>query len=188
MLLRILPWAIVSGLTLFSVATYAGLPAEIPRHLNSAGEATRSVELTWMSWMLLPFIAAATQAFMTWLTLLLPSKPDLFSFAEKERFLKLPREYQGDTIVRMQATMDIIAGFTMLVLFAVQVVLWRTAMGHPSKNTLPFLMVGTIVFLPLALVLTSRVSAAANAAEKKWRAATGETDSRTSGPRSATDR
>lgn len=183
MLLRILPWAIWAGMLVFSVATYAGLPAEIPRHLNSAGEATRSVTRSWMSWMLLPLIAAATQAFLTWLTLLLPSKPDLFSFPEKERFLKLPREYQGDAIVRMQTTMDIIASFTMLLLFAVQVILWRTALGHPSKNTLPFLMVGTIAFIPLALVLTSRVNEAVDAADKRWRAATGGTDSRTSGPR-----
>lgn len=188
MLLRILPWAIWAAMLVFSVATYADLPAEIPQHLNAAGEIARSVERTWMSWMLLPMIAAATQALLTWLTLLLPSKPDLFSFPEKERFLKLPRAYQGDAIVWMQVTMDILASGTMLLLFAVQVILWRTALGHPSKNTLPFLMVGTIVFIPLALILTSRVNAAVETAERKWRAATGGTDSRTSGPRPASAR
>lgn len=183
MMLRILPWAIWAALVVFSIATYAGLPAEIPRHLNAAGAITGSVERSWMSWMLLPLIAAAVQGFITWLTLLLPSQPELFNFPEKERFLKLPAAYRGDVIARMQETMDVIGALTMLALFAVQIVLWRSALGHASKSTLPLMLVGTVVFIPVALLLTLRVNSATEVAERKWKAATGGTDSRTSGPR-----
>jgi uncharacterized membrane protein len=182
-ILRILPWAIWAALMIFSVGTFDGLPTQIPQHMNAAGAVVRSVERSWMTWMLLPIIAAATQGLLTGLTLLLPRNPELFSFPEKDRFLKLPREYQGDAIARMQETMDVIGALTMILLLAVQVILWRTALGHASKNALPFLMIGTIVFIPIALVLTARVNAATEVAEKKWRAATAGKDWRTSDPR-----
>jgi uncharacterized membrane protein len=183
MLLRVLPWAIWAGLMVFSVATYGGLPPEIPQRLNDAGEVTRSVGRTWVAWLALPLIAAAVQVLLTSVTLLLPSKPDLFNFPEKERFLQLPHSYRGHVIVRMQETLDAISVLTMLLLCGVQVLLWRVALGHASRNALPVILIGTLVFVPAALLLTSRVNSATEDAERKWKAATGGKDSRTSGPR-----
>ncbi len=183
MVLRLLPWALCLALVFFSVATYSSLPAAIPQHLNTAGEVTRTAATTWVSWMLLPLVAVAIQGLMTGLTLLLPKRPDLFNFPEKERFLKLPLEYRGDVIPRMQQTMDALGALTVLVLFGVQVMLWRVALGHSPSNVFPILILCTVVFLPAALVLTARVSSATEEAHKKWSAATAGKDSRTSSPR-----
>lgn len=183
MVLRLMPWALWAALMVFSVSTFADLPAEIPQHFNAAGKVTRSAHTTWFSWLLLPLIAAATQALLTVLTLVLPKRPDLFNFPEKDRFLKLPEAYRAEIIPRMQETMDVLSIVMMLVLCSVQVMIWRSAMGHPTKNSLPFFMAGTLVFLPLALWLTSRVNAATEAADKKWKAATAGTDSRNGNPR-----
>jgi len=128
-------------------------------------------------------VAVLIQALMTGLTFLLPKRPDLFNFPEKERFLKLPPEYRRDVIPLMQQTMDALAALTMLVLLSVQVMLWRVALGHSASNALPLVIISSVVFLPLALLLTSRVNKATEAAHTKWVSATGGMDSRTSSPR-----
>lgn len=135
MLLRLLPWAIWAALMIFTIGTFDGLPAEIPQKLNSAGEVTRSVDRSWMSWLALPLIGAGVQVFITWLTMLLPSQPDLFNFPAKERFLKLPEAYRGDVIPRMQETMDVLGALAMLIMFSVQVLLWRAATGGTDLRT-----------------------------------------------------
>ena len=180
MVLRLLPWAIWCALVVFSVATYAGLPGDIPQHINAAGETTRSAGKTWFTWLLLPGVAGLTLALLSGLTLAFPKHPDLFSFPEKERLLKIPAEYRGEVIQCMQQTMDVIATLTIAVMAFVQYTLWQLAHGRPMSNALPIILISTVVFLPVALVMTSRVSRATEAAEKKWRAATGGTDSRTS--------
>lgn len=116
------------------------------------------------------------QLCLTWLTALLPRQPELFNFLAKERFLKLPEAFRGEAVQRMQETMDVIGVLAMLIMFAVQVLLWRSALGHTSKNALPLLMIATVAFIPVALVLTSRVNQATEAAERKWRAATAKSD------------
>lgn len=183
MVLRLLPWAMWVAMLVFSVATYSALPAEIPQHMNLAGEVTRTARTTWLSWMVVPIIAGATQALLTGLTLLLPSRPDLFNFSDKERFLKLPPAHRGDVIPRMQQTLDVFGALSMLVMASVQVMMWRAALGHPTKNAVPFLLIGTVIFVPLAVWLTSRVSAAVEESYKRWRATTGGMGSKTSDPR-----
>ena len=183
MVLRLLPWALCLALVLFTAATYSTLPAAIPQHLNAAGEVTRTLPTSWFTWMLLPLIAVVIQGLMTGATLLLPKRPDLFNFPEKERFLKLPPEYRGDVIPRMQQTMDALGALTVLVLFGVQVMLWRVALGHSPSNVFPILILCTVVFLPAALVLTARVNTATEEAHKKWVAATAGKDSRSANPR-----
>lgn len=180
---RILPWALWAALMVFSVATFHGLPSEIPQHFNSAGAVTDTAPATWFSWLMLPAIAGVVQIFLTWLTLLLPTQPELFNFPEKERFLKIPEAYRGDVIARMQLTLDVIATLTMVVLAGVQVLIWRAALGYSPKYLLPIGLIGTVLFIPLTLVLTSRVNHATEDAERKWKAATAGTDSKTSGPR-----
>lgn len=169
--LRLLPWVLWVALVGFSVATFNSLPAEIPRHLNTAGAITSSVPRTWFSWMLLPIFALATQWLMFGISHHLPKNPALFNFPEKEKFLKLPAAYRGDVIPRMQDTMDAVGVFAMVVFCAVQWVMWRAAHGHATGNFSVFLMVGTIGLVPAILLMTSRVNTAVEIAEKKWRAA-----------------
>ena len=156
---RILPWAVLLGLIAFTAATYAGLPEEIPTKISSRGVITHTEPTTLISWFMLTGIAALTQGFLSWLTMLLPSRPDLFNFSEKERFLKLPRAYQAPVIVRMQFAMDIMATGTMLLMFSVQWLLWRTAMGHPQPLGLAGIIIFTVLIGPIAFLLAGRVSA-----------------------------
>jgi uncharacterized membrane protein len=181
--LRILAWACWVLLVVFSVATFPELPAELPRHLNTAGEVTRSEPKTWVSWMLLPLIALVTQALLTGLEFILPKRPDLFNFPEKDRLLALPPEYQRDAVREMQMLLQVIGIVVMLVFGIVQVMMWRSAHGTRITNALPVLIIVSIAVLPLTLWLSSRVSTATLESERRFKAAAGGTGSRTSGPR-----
>jgi len=168
---RMLPWVVLIGLVAFSAATYAGLPPEIATKISARGVITHTTEKSLFNWFLLVGIAVLTQAFMTWLTVILPKQPELFNFSEKERLLALPREYQGPVVERMQVAMDIIGFITMLLLFYVQFMLWRTALGN--HHTLGFAaIVGfTAIFTPAILLLVGRVSAEVEVQEKRYGAA-----------------
>lgn len=183
MALRILPWAIWVAIALFSVATFGGLPEEIPRHLSAAGEVTRSEPRSWGSWMLLPFITLGTLGLLTGITAMLPRRPDLFNFPEKERLLALPEEYRSVAISEMQTILYLTGTLVTTLLGSVQVVLWRAAHGHPTPNLLPIIAISSIAFLPLVLWLTSRVNDATIEADRRFRATAAGKDSRTSGQR-----
>lgn len=179
-LLRLLPWALGAVLVVFSVATFPELPAELPRHLNTAGEVTRTATKTWGSWMLLPFIALVTQGLLTGLEFLLPKRPDLFNFPEKDRLLALPPEYQRDAVREMQMLLQVIGSIVMIVFALVQGMMWRAAYGARITNALPVLIILSIAVLPLTLWLSSRVSTATLESERRFKAASSGTDSRTS--------
>jgi uncharacterized membrane protein len=166
---RMLPWVVLIGLVAFSAATYAGLPLEIPTKISSRGVVTHTTAKSLVNWFLLVGIAGITQAFMTGLTLMLPSKPHLFNFSEKEKFLRLPKEYQGPVIVRMQIAMDIIGTCTMLTLAFVQWMIWRTAMGHVMGLGLAGLIGFTVIIGPIAFLLVGRVSAEVDVQERRAR-------------------
>jgi uncharacterized membrane protein len=171
MILRVLPWVLWAVLVGFSVLTFDTLPAEIPRHLNSAGAITSSVPRTWFSWMLLPIVALATQWLLFGLAHHLPKDPSLFNFPEKEKFLKLPPAYRGDVIPRMQSALDVAGVFMMLMILFVQWLMWRTALGQETPSTMTYILVPTVLLVPLMLILTSRVNSAVEDAERKWKAA-----------------
>jgi uncharacterized membrane protein len=154
-----LPWVVLIGLVAFSAATYSGLPAEIPTKFSTRGVVTHTVAKSLFNWFLLVGIAGLCQAFLTWITALLPSQPDLFNFSEKEKFLRLPKEYQAPVILRMQFAMDIIGACTMLTLAFVQWMIWRTAAGHPPSFGFGVLIGSIVLIGPVAFLLVGRVSA-----------------------------
>lgn len=169
--LRLLPWIVWVALVLFSVSTYGGIPGDLPRHLNAAGEVTADIPRSFLGWMLIPIVALLVQALMTGLTSLLPRRPDLFNFSEKERFLRIPEAYRGPVIARMRDTMDVIGLLAMLVMAYVQVMMWRAALGDSAKGLSMWLIVATVLFTPLALIMTLRVNTAVDEAERRWKAA-----------------
>ena len=168
---RILPWVVLLGLIAFSAATYAGLPPKIPTNIASRGVITHTETKSLFNWFLLVGITALTQALLTWLTFLLPRHPHLFSFSEKEKFLKLPKEHQSPVIVRMQFAMDIIGTLTVLALASVQWMIWRTATGHPMGLGLAGLIGFTVVIGPIAFLLVGRVSAEVDIQQRRAREA-----------------
>lgn len=166
---RILPWVVIIGLVAFTAATYAGLPMEIPTKITSRGVVTHTEAKTFVHWFMPVGIALLTQAFLTGLTVMLRGKPHLFNFPEKERFLALPSEYRPPVIERMQFAMDIIGVLTMLVMFYVQFMLWRTALGNPHTVGFGAMIALTVLFTPTAFLLVGRVSAEVDVQEKRWR-------------------
>ena len=166
---RILPWVVLIGLVVFSAATYAELPPEIPTKISSRGVITHTEPKTLFNWFLLAGIAGLTQALLTGITVVLPRNPELFNFSEKEKFLKLPKEFQRPVIVRMQFALDVIGAFTMLTLAFVQWMLWRTATGHVLGSGLAWLMGLTVLIAPVAFLLVGRVSAEVDIQERRAR-------------------
>jgi len=156
---RMLPWAVLIGLIAFSAATYTGLPQEIPAKISTRGVVTHTAAKSLFNWFLLVGFAGLTQALLTGITLLLPSKPELFNFSEKEKFLRLPKEFQPPVIARMQFAMDVIGACTMLTLAYVQWMIWRTATGHPIGLGLVGVIVSSVIIAPVAFLLVGRVSA-----------------------------
>jgi uncharacterized membrane protein len=168
-LLRLLPWLLWVTLVLFSVATYASLPERIPQHLNAAGEVTRTMQRTVWSWLLLPAIAGATLGFVTWCGAFVARRPEYFNFPEKERFLKIPSEFHGPVLERMRETLDVTGVFLIVVMAYVQFMMWRSAQGTNVQGMSLGLLVGTIMFTPGILILTSRVNTAVDDAERRWK-------------------
>lgn len=169
--LRILPWALLVGLFAFAFGTYDTLPAEIPTHVNSAGEPTRVVAKSLGKWLLLPLVALGVQALMAGISALLPKRPDLFNFPEKARLLTLPPAYQAPAVAWMRVTLDISALMTLLIMGYVQWMLWRTALGHREGAGMAVIMVGTILMLPAILIVVSKVNDATIEGERRWKEA-----------------
>ena len=168
---RSLPWVLCLGLVTFSVAVFGGLPAELPTKISAAGVIVRTVPKSLFHWFLLPGVAVLTQALLTGIALALPRNPALFNFAEKEEFLKLPREYQVPVVEQMQIALDLISVLVMLAMCFVQWMLWRTALGHPQPMASVILIVGAVLTAPVALLMLTRVSRAFEEQQKRWRAA-----------------
>lgn len=170
-LLRILPWATWFALALFSVATYSTLPELIPKHLDAAGNVTSTLPRAPWSWGLVPLVALVMLIALNWISSQLERRPQYFNFPEKERFLRIPHEYRGPVIERMREMLTITSSVMVLVFAAVQVMMWRTAMGHSAKGLSLALMVGVVMSTPALLVLVSRVNNAVDVAERRWKAA-----------------
>jgi uncharacterized membrane protein len=166
-----LPWVVLMGLVAFSAATYAGLPDDIPSKISTQGVVTQTAPKSVFNWFVLIGIAGLTQGFLTWISVTLPRKPELFNFSEKEKFLRLPEEFRPPVIVHMQFALDIIGTCTMLTIAYVQWMLWRTATGHPVGLGLAGLMISTVVIAPVAFLLVGRVSAEVDIQERRAREA-----------------
>jgi uncharacterized membrane protein len=169
-LLRMLPWALWAALLLFSVATYEDLPAAIPRHLNASGAVTATTTKSLLSWLMVPGIGLLMLAFISGLAALLPKKPQLFNFPEKERFLTIPEAYRGPVIARMRETLDVTNVFMVLVFGIVQIMMWRVSRGDSAQGYSLGLIIGTILFTPGIFLLTARVNRAVDEAEQRWKA------------------
>lgn len=169
--LRAINWALLLGIVAFALATYAGLPAEIPTGIDAGGSARGWREKSLPLWLLVPGLALVLHLSFELLRYHLPRKPEMFNFSEKERLLKLPREYQAPVIVVMQQTMDVIALTVLVTVGYIQFLLWQTAHGRTVGVSTMILLVGGVMMTPLILIVASRVTTATEEAEKRWKAA-----------------
>lgn len=169
-LLRILPWTIVAVHLLFAIAIYPSLGPTVATHLDFAGQVTRTRPTTWLEWFGLPLIGVATLALLQGIGALLPTRPHLFNFAEKERFLRIPRAHHGPVIALMRATLDCTGGIVTVIFLLVQVMLWRAGDGEAPAAMHIVILLLSVGTLPMILVVTSKIDAAVEEAERRWKA------------------
>jgi uncharacterized membrane protein len=169
-ILRILPWALLAVHLIFAIAIFPSLGPEIPTHLDFAGKVTRTRSTSWPEWFGLPMIGVATLLLLQGVGAILPRRPELFNFAEKERFLKIPRAYHGPVIALMRATLDLTGVIVALTFLFVQVMLWRAGDGKAPEWMNITVLVFPIGTLPMILLLTSKINTAVEDAERRWKA------------------
>jgi hypothetical protein len=115
-------------------------------------------------------IGFATLLLLQGIGAVLPRHPQLFNFAEKERFLKIPRAYHGPVIALMRATLDLTGAIVALTFLFVQVMLWRAGGGKAPAEMHIAVLVLSIGTLPLVLLMTSKINTAVEEAERRWKA------------------
>ncbi len=169
-LLHILPWAILAVHLLFAIAIYPSLGPYVPTHLDFAGKVTRMRSTSWLEWFGLPMIGVATLALLQGIGALLPKHPQLFNFAEKERFLRIPRAYHGPVIALMRATLDCTGVIVTVIFLLVHVMLWRAGDGEAPAAMHIVILLLSVGTLPMILLVTSKINAAVEEAERRWKA------------------
>lgn len=171
-LLRILPWAILAVHLLFAIAIYPSLGPTVPTHLDFAGTVTHTRSTSWPEWFGLPMIGVATLLLLQGVGAILPRRPELFNFAEKERFLRIPRAYHGPVIALMRATLDLTGVIVALTFLFVHLMLWRAGDGEAPAGMHIVILVLSVGTLPLILLMTSKINTAVEEAERRWKADT----------------
>lgn len=152
----------------FAAATYGALPERVPMRLGFDGEVTRTSARSPLAWFGLPIVALLTFALLQWVSSLLPRRPELFNFPDKERFLRMPREYHAPVVHEMRGVLDVTAALTLLVVLLVQLLLWRVAQGRAPGALAVGPWLG-IAILPMFLVFLARVTNAVDRQERLWR-------------------
>jgi hypothetical protein len=162
------PWLLWLALVVFSVAAYPALPDRIPQHLDAAGRITATAPRTPVSWGLLPVMAALLLLFIQGIAQQLPRRPHWFNYPAKAQLLALPAAWRAPLIARMQRFLDLVGVELMLVMGAVQGLLWHTARGGNGALTLPLVLGLTVVGTPLLLLATSRLTDATERVHRQW--------------------
>jgi len=165
---RVLPWALLAALVVFSVAVYPMLPAEIPRSIGLSGQVEHTMKKSPIAWALLPIIAILTQVLIEWIRGSLPRNPDRFNFPGKDDLLKLPAEYHPPVVARMQWFMDAVSFATNAIMIAVQLTMWHTARGGSSQTATLMLLMVSVLMTPVLFLLLQRVTNEVDAAKRKW--------------------
>jgi len=168
-LLRILPWAIVAVHLLFAIAIYPSLGPTVPTHLDFAGQVTRTRPTSWVEWFGLPMVGVATLVLLQGIGALLPTRPQLFNFPEKERFLKIPRAYHGPVLALMRATLDLTGVIVTVIFLLVHVMLWLAGDGEAPASMHVAILLLSVGTLPMILVVTSKINTAVEEAERRWK-------------------
>jgi hypothetical protein len=162
------PWLLWLALVAFSVAAYPTLPDQIPQHLDAGGRVTGTVLRSPASWGLLPLMVAALVGLLQGIAHQLPRRPHWFNFPAKAQLLALPAAWRAPLVTHMQRFLDLVAIELVLVMGAVQGLLWHTARGGSGALALPLVLGLTVVGTPLLLLATSRLSDATEQAHRQW--------------------
>jgi uncharacterized membrane protein len=144
---------VASAMLIGSAWAYPRLPDRMPVHFDAAGDVTRWVEPSLGGWFLLPVLGIATAGLNYWLAGLLPKRPHLFNFPDKQRFLDLPPNRQAPVIDRMREFLYGLA-LPLLCLFAtLQWMIYRTSLGADPRPYVAATLVAGALMTPLILIL-----------------------------------
>ncbi|GAB1343838.1 hypothetical protein [Gemmatimonas sp.] len=165
---RLLPWLLLGGLVVFSVAVYGSLPDQLPRNVDLSGEIGRTETKTPLSWAALPLVALSLLVLFEVIRRRLPHRPELFNFPGKDDFLKLPAEYRPPIIAKMQGFLDITASLTTAIMGAVQLMLWHVARGGKSDVVTIGILLVSVMTTPALFLVLQGVTNEVDAAKKRW--------------------
>lgn len=157
----------------FSIAVFGELPSRIPQHFDASGTVTREVGTSAVSWFALPTVAALTWALIMWLGSRMPSNPELFNFPQKERFLTLPASYRAPVLREMQWMLDGTGLLVVLIMGAVQLMVWQTAVVGSAGVLAQAPLLGVVAILLLTGVSLVRLGRAVADAERRLHDARG---------------
>ncbi|MGH7468105.1 MAG: DUF1648 domain-containing protein [Longimicrobiales bacterium] len=109
-----------------SVLAWPALPGRIPIHFGLSGAPDVWVARTWLSWLLLPLLAAGVFALVYGIGVRSARRPHLWNLPEKARFLKMSAAEQAPIIALLlrylsgvTLTMISFLGLTQLCIFLV---------------------------------------------------------------------
>lgn len=156
----------------FAAATYPSLPDVIPTRLSLDGTPVDHARRSPARWFALPAINLLMTASFVGIARMLPSRPHWFNFPDKDRFLALPREYQAPVIDVMRLLLDVALAGVLVTMLAVQLLMWRTAIGEPT-GALRLVPFAGVLLTPVLLVLVMKVQEATERAEQRYRAEQG---------------
>lgn len=171
--MRSLALGLVIASIVFAFATYPTLPDVIPTRLDLGGTPIAHQPRTPVGWFALPAINLILTAVLLGISRALPSRPHLFNFPDKDRFLRLSPAYQAPVIAVMRSVLDVALVGVLLTLISVQALMWRTALGEDA-GALKFAPFLGLLLTPVLLLLVLRVQNATEQAEAAQRAAEGE--------------
>lgn len=162
------PWIVWLALAVFSVAAYPTLPDQIPQQLDAAGRISGTTARSPISWGMLPLLAATLVLLLQGIAYQLPARPHWFNYPAKAQLLALPAAWRAPLIARMQRFLDVVGVELVLVMGAVQGMLWHTARGGDGALALPLILGVSVVSTPVLLLGVSRLSDATEQAHRQW--------------------
>lgn len=136
-----------------SALVWPELPDRVPGHFGAGGEVTRWDNPSLLSWFGPAILGLALVGMIYGLARLLPGRPHLFNFPDKDRFLALPAAFRAPVIRRM---LDLLYGLAtmMLLLFAlIQWVRFRTAHGADPEPYVAAILILSVATTPLLLAV-----------------------------------
>lgn len=167
-LFRVLAWCGLVGLAAGATVAYPMLPESIPQHIGADGQAGSFVPRSPFSWGAPVLIAMGIIALLEVIRALLPTRPALFNFPGKEQLLRLPAEYRGGAIARMQRLMDVVNLQLVLTFVLVQWMLWRGAHGMTNGALTVVLFMGSPVLLVTTGLMVSGLQDEVDRAQREY--------------------
>lgn len=167
---RTLGWVLLVGLFAFALGTYDLLPDSIPTGIDANGNPRGMRDKAIWAWLAVPGIALLIQLMLVGIRAALPTRPQLFNFPGKDRFLQLPQRYRAPVLEAMRATLDLCGLVGQLPLLLVQWMLWQSARGQGGSASLVLVLLAGVFTGPVILIAVGRVSTATDEAVRRWQA------------------